>query len=402
MDLTQIIDTAGAITARLIRLDFVGLRRLIKVNSLFNDDVVVTNFSNMDKLAHTITLPTASAIPSVLKSQVFNFKGDFDFGGQKFTLDAYKSARRVTGLLIIKGDTILHEDYLQGTTAADLRIGWSMSKSITAVLLGVLIDRGLIAKECLDYTISDYLPALRNTGYDGVTLGQVMMMTSGVRFNEDYHDYHSDINRMGRVLAVHGSMDDFVATLGRQYEAGRYFHYVSINTHVIGMMIRALCKQPIADLLLEYVLRPLHLESDCKILTDSSGEPFILGGLNMTLRDYARFGKLIMDGGQCMENQLVSSAWLDKITTPHNLAHHPDKVGLPFSKLGYGMHWWHPHNGQVGERFCAGIYGQYIYQHQASNMMIVQTAVDKDFDQGDYQMLLNTIDYMRQLAKAAS
>lgn len=135
-----------------------------------------------------------------------------------------------------------------------------MSKSVTALLLAILIDNSKIPNEALEFEVQDHLPELEGSGYDGARLIDVLNMVCGLLFSEDYIDYHSDINRMGRVIALDGSMDEFAGTLVRRWEPGRYMHYDSVDTHVVGMMIRALSGEKMIDLLNEHVIKPMRFE----------------------------------------------------------------------------------------------------------------------------------------------
>ncbi|MBT0956441.1 serine hydrolase [Alphaproteobacteria bacterium KMM 3653] len=400
MQLSQLADTAGIISARLLRLDFAGIRRLMRVNRLFHPEEIVQNFSHMDKLAETIALPSASPRPSPLPLALRAIPETYEYLGQTHRLADHKTDRNVTAFLVIKGGAVLHEDYRLGTAQDSLRISWSMSKSVTSLLLGALIDHGLIPETALAEGVSDHIPTLKGSGYDGVTLQNVLNMASGVAFNEDYLDYHSDINRMGRILGVGGSMDAFAASLSRQWAPGTYNNYVSIDTHIIGMMIRALTGRAITPLLMEHLLTPLGLESDSTILTDSLGEPFVLGGLNMTTRDYARIALMVLNRGRWNGKQIVSEGWIDRTTCQSAPPPSPQMAARTDGALGYGMQWWLPPEPEEGEVFGVGIYGQYMYIHRAHDVVIAQNAADTRFKEGDGAVNLQTLAMFRQIAKA--
>ncbi len=140
-------------------------------------------------------------------------------------------------------------------------------------------------------------------------------MASGVAFNEDYLDFWSDINRMGRVLALGGSMDGFAAgQTGRRGPPGTAWEYVSIDTHVIGMVIRGATGRSIPDLMQERLFVPLGLDADPYYVTDGNDVAFVLGGLNMTTRDYARLGQLVEQNGEWQGRQVIPADWLAEST----------------------------------------------------------------------------------------
>jgi CubicO group peptidase (beta-lactamase class C family) len=197
-------------------------------------------------------------------------------------------------------------------------------------------------------------------------------MTSGVAFDEDYLDYHSDINRMGRVLALGGTMDGFAAGLeARAAPPGTRWKYVSIDTHALAMALRGATGQPLRALLSERIIAPLGLEAAPYYLVDGEGVAFALGGLNLTTRDYARFGLMVAQMGRFEGRQIVPAGWIAASTRP--------SAPTPEGARRYGLHWWMPADAREGEVFAQGIYGQYLYIDRARGAVIVVTAADRGF-----------------------
>jgi CubicO group peptidase (beta-lactamase class C family) len=335
--------------------------RLLAVNSLFSAEKIVTNFSNMDRLFLTRAVSRGEGPVSVLPK------------GPEVELPVevadWITSRTITSLLVLKDGQIAHESYHQGTGEADLRISWSMAKSMLSALFGIVLAEGKIAS--LDDAVTKYVPDLAGTAYDGATVRDILNMSSGVAFNEDYLDFWSDINRMGRVLALGGSMDGFAAGLTeRDAEPGARWHYVSIDTHVLGMIIRGATGEDIPELLERHILVPLGLEAAPYYLTDGEGVSFVLGGLSMTTRDYARFGQMIAQGGAWQGRQIVPRDWVEVSTWPQA----PGNVG-------YGYQWWIAEGAGPGEVNAQGIYGQYIWIDRTRNIVIVATAADRGFEE---------------------
>jgi len=197
-------------------------------------------------------------------------------------------------------------------------------------------------------------------------------MASGVRFNEDYLDFNSDINKMGRVLALGGSMDQFAASLSvRDRAPGEAWKYVSIDTHVLGMVIRGATGRSIPDLMVEKLLAPLGLEADPVMLIDGKGVAFVLGGLNLRTRDYARMGQLFLQNGMWNGAQIVPADWVAASTANSAPATPPAH--------GYGFQWWLPSDATDGEYFARGIYGQYIYVNQPEGIVVALNSADLAF-----------------------
>jgi len=402
MPLPQALDTARIILSHLVRLDFHGLRRLVRVNTLFDEDKIVWNFSNLDKLFTTLTLPMPGQTVSPLPEAKQDIPETFDVNGGQVRLTDHIKERNLKSLLILHKGALISEQYFQGTKAHDPHISWSMSKSVLSVLLGVLIDRGDIPEEALQYQLSDHLPSLKGSGYDGVTLQNALNMSSGVAFNEDYIDYHSDINRLGRVIGVGGSIDAFAATLGREWEPGTYSHYVSVDTHVIGMMIRALTGREMLDLLSEHVIDPMGFERPGFFLADDFKEAFVLGGLNISSRDYARIGLMALNEGHWNDRQIVSKEWMRRSTVQSAPPPDPKRAAEPDGALGYGFQWWLPPAAMDGEFSALGIYGQYVYVNRHYDTVIVQNAADTKFRTGEGQININTLALFRAIAKAVA
>jgi len=276
--------------------------------------------------------------------------------------------RSVTGLVMLKNGQLVHESYYLGTGPEDLRISWSMAKSLLASLFGILNAEGAFGS--LEDPVVKYAPSLKGSAYDGASIRDVLTMSSGVAFNEDYLDFNSDINKMGRVLALGGSMDAFAAGLkARAAEPGARFHYVSIDTHVIGMVIRGATGKDIPELLEDRILAPLGLEAAPYYLTDGEGVSFVLGGLNLRTRDYARFGQMVLQGGKWQGVQVVPEDWVIAMTSPQA------KDGS-----AYGFQWWIPENPTPGEVMAQGIYGQYIYINPGLGVVIAVNSADRGFE----------------------
>jgi CubicO group peptidase (beta-lactamase class C family) len=350
------------------------ITRLMAVNSLFSEEKIVENFSNMD--AAFLFAPVSRGDgPTV----------DLPYGPESTLsadVDTWIKDRAVTSLLVMKDGAIVYENYFQGTDAADRRISWSMAKSYLSALVGILLEDGQIAS--LDDPVTKYVPALKGGAYDNATLKNVLQMTSGVTFDEDYLDQSSDINRMGRVLALGGKMDDFAADLKETFAApGAGWKYVSIDTHIVGMVVRGATGRSIADLLSEKIITPMGLEQSPYYLTDGVGTAFVLGGLNIITRDYARFGQMFAQNGMWNGQQIVPAAWVAASTAPSA----PKAAG----EIGYGYQWWIPQGAAPGIYMARGIYGQYIYIDTAKNVVIVTTATDRKFrDAGVSAQNINT------------
>ena len=278
--------------------------------------------------------------------------------------------RNVTALVVLSDGQIVHESYHKGTGPEDLRISWSVAKSYLSALFGVILAEGQI--DSLEDPVTKYAPSLAGTAYDGASIRNVLQMSSGVTFNEDYLDFNSDINRMGRVIAMGGTMDGFTRALSDRFTApGSQWQYVSIDTHVLGMVIRGATGRDIADLLSEKIIAPLGYEAAPAYITDGEGTAFVLGGLNIRTRDYARFGQMIAQNGMYGGTPVVPADWIAQSTRP--------SARTAPGALRYGYQWWMPKDPRPGEFFGIGVYGQYIYIDQRRGVVIAMNSADRQF-----------------------
>ena len=377
------------------------IQRLLRVNALFSEKNIIRNFSDMKGMFFYTTIPARSETPLSLPQQPASLPDSFTFRGVTHRTENWKKARSVTSMVVLHNGKITHEEYLQGTSADDLRISWSVAKSFLSATFGIAVDAGVISS--LDDQVVGYVAALKGTAYDGATIRNVLNMSSGVDFNEDYLDYHSDINRMGRVLALGKSMDDFAASLTRRaFTPGTFCKYVSIDTHVLGMVLRQATGRSVPDYMAEKLLRPMGLEADPYFLTDGFGTAFVLGGLNLCTRDYARFGLLCAQDGHLNGQQIVPKDWIRRSTISSAPIPAPDVAATDEGLLGYGYQWWLPPEAEEGEFFAIGIYGQYIYVNRQKNTVIAVNSADRNFMDDDGRITLENLALFRAIAHAAS
>lgn len=338
------------------------IARLMAVNTLFDETRIVENFSHMDRAFLTVPVPRGDGPVSPLPQ------------GEPADLPpevaAWITDRAVTALVVLKDGEIVHESYHLGTMPEDRRISWSVAKSFLSALLGTLVADGTIAD--LDAPVTRYAPMLAGSAYDGATVRNVLQMASGVAFDEDYLDYNSDINRMGREIALGGTLDGFTAALKtRERPPGEAWQYVSIDTHVIGMVIRGATGRDIPSLLSERIVAPLGLEREPYYLADGEGVAFVLGGLNLTTRDDARFAQMIAQDGVWQGTRILPEGWVAESTAPSA----PTTPGA----IGYGYQWWVPVGAGPGQFMARGIYGQYLYIDQPRGVVIASNAADRGF-----------------------
>lgn len=243
----------------------------------------------------------------------------------------------------------------------------SVAKSITATLVGAALHDGSIRS--LDDSVTRYVPRLAGSAYDGVAIRDVLMMASGVRWNETYTDSTSDRRHLleAQLSQVPGSAMTLMASLPRAAAPGTKNTYSTGETQVIGEVVRGAVKRPLAEYLAERVWGPAGMEADGTWWLDSPDGVEIGGsGISATLRDYARFGQFILEDGVAGGTRHIPEGWSREAGSPKAL-----RDGTP---LHYGYLWWPTTTeaGRADSAFMAvGIHGQHVYINPARRIVIV-------------------------------
>lgn len=379
-------------------LYFNKIKKVYQAIHLFDEDKIVNNFLNMDEFtSHKVV--EKSANPFIFpKGKTIELPKSFEYDGQTFQTKKYLDSSATTGLLVLQNDQLVFEEYYLGHQQDNQHISWSVAKSFVSAMLGIAYDRGLIKN--LDSKIDEYLPELKGSGYEGVKIKDILQMSSGVKFNEDYFDQFSDINRYGRTFAWGASQNNFATTLVNEKPPGTYNHYVSIDTHVIGMLLVKITGQSITDFMKENLWDKIGGEFDAYWLNDDTGMEMALGGLNVCLRDYAKLGTLFLHKGNWQGNQIVSEEWVKMSTTPDAPHLIPGKNNPNSAHdMGYGFQWWIP-EGNEGEFLARGIYNQFIYINPTTQTVIVKNSANRNFRDGEnpYGMIHTVMELFRDIA----
>ena len=295
--------------------------------------------------------------------------------GQERDIDAFMQRYRAAGLLILKRGAVVCERYGLGQTPETPWISFSMAKSISSTLVGAAIQDGLIAS--IDEPVVRTVPELRGSAYEGVSIRNVLQMSSGVRWNETYLDPLSDRRQLLALQAAEepGAVLGYLRHLARAAEPGTTFNYNTAETFLLGSILVGAVKRPLSDYLSEKIWQPCGMEADAYWQLESpDGLEFAGSGLSATLRDYARFAALVLADGVVDGNRVLPQGWMAASTsiTPGG-ALEPGKLA-GFEPLGYGYQWW-TFPSPPGRRIFAalGIFGQQIYVDVEEHLVIVLT-----------------------------
>lgn len=398
LTIKKLIAVIVIVLAAVTAFNWDNIVNLNKVITLFDKDKIVHNFVSMNESFPNITIKSNSE-PYYFESATRALPESFEFKGKTVSVKEFLERTTTTALVVLKDETITHESYYLDTKAEDKRISWSVAKSFLSAMVGVAVEQGKI--KSLNDLVTDYAPSLKGSGYDGVTVKNILQMSSGVKFNEDYKDFFSDINRMGRLLALGGSFDEFAASLVAEREQGVYLHYVSIDTHALGMVLRGATGESIVDYFTKHLWNKIHPEADTYFLTDELGEPMVLGGLNMRAIDYLKFGKLYRDNGRWNGEQIIPESWVKASITPDAPHLMPGKRDNSDIDLGYGYQWWLPVDADQ-EFMALGIYDQFIYVDKKSNIVIVKNSANINFTDNNFESGHESAEFFRAVIKSLS
>ncbi len=348
------------------------IRRVLYARTLFTGADQVQNFRRMASIFPVHTLPAAAHPAPFESGSPMSLPETYRYDGQSRSTEQFLKTTDTTGLLVLKDSQVVYEKYWRGVDAGTHWISFSLCKSFVSALVGIAVSEGSI--KSIEDPVTQYLPDLRGSAYDGVRIKDILQMSSGASWNEDYSDPSSDINRFAKTFAFGGSFDAFVKTLKKDRAPGTFNRYNSMDTQVLGMLLRRVTHRSLTDYLSEKLWQPLGMDSGAEWIVDDEGSEFAAGGLNATLRDYARLGELYRRQGLWNGKQLVDANWVKASITPDAPHLQPGVRSSSDSGFGYGLQWWVPDNS--GAFSGIGIYNQFIYVSADRRIVIAKISAN--------------------------
>jgi len=351
-----------------------GAREGYPVKIIARASFLVGALSHYDQFFESRVVRRA-ATPSRLSRAAAEPLVRYRAGVTTHTLDDYIARNPATGLLIARGDTILVERYQYARNDRHRFTSFSMAKTVTAMLIGVAIAEGHIRS--VDDPAAAYVPALADTEYGRTSLRHLLQMSSGVHFSENYSGA-DDASRLFIETVFQdgaGGVEAVKRYNERDWPSGTLFSYASVETQVLGLVLRSAVRRPVADYLHEKIWEPMGAEADATWLIDRTGQEVTFCCLNAVLRDYARLGLLLAHDGSWRGRQLIPAAWIGDATRVRDDQPHL-RPGTARRFIGYGYQVWI----LPGERrmfALLGVYGQAIFVDPASRLVMVHTAAYK-------------------------
>ncbi len=330
---------------------------------MLDGDINTIMFRSMDSLFPTRTVARAGPVWRLPRADhTLNFT--YEFKGTSYTPEQFLDRTYTNAMLVMRDGKIVSEIYRNNTNERTRFIGWSMTKSITAILIGCALNEGRITS--LDDQVTTYLPELKGGGYDGATVRQIMQMRSGVDYEERYDFANPGTAASNHIAALVKNVArfaDVARTVKRAHAPGEVFQYKTLDTAVLGWLVeRVSGGSNVAAYTAQRLWEPLGAESDGFYIMDGQpgiGREFSGAGFNATLRDYARIGQLMLDGGVANGHRIVSEEWVKETT---NSGTSP--------RGSYGLQWW-----LMGEDMAyaaIGLQGQYIYVNPGTRTVVVK------------------------------
>ncbi|WP_054531595.1 serine hydrolase [Erythrobacter sp. SG61-1L] len=337
---------------------------------LLNPDVNSFIFRELDTIFETRPVPHSGEVWDLPKGKAMAMPAD-RFGGGSYDYGQFAERTYTNAMLVIRDGKIVFEDYRNRMEDGSPHIAFSMSKTITSLLVGIALDQGKIGS--LDDPATKYVPQLKGTGYDGVTIRQILQMRSGVAYEERYDfganpSFAGKLHEQAIVLNKMRFADGALETK-RANEPGSTFNYSTLDTMVLGWILEEATGQKLEDYTRANLWGPLGAEADGFWLADGppgAGRALNGMGFNARLRDFGRLGELMLNDGMRGETRVIPEGWMKQATTMLPTGAPADQ-GFP----GYGYQIWQI-DDEPGAYAAVGLAGQFIYVSPATKTVIVK------------------------------
>lgn len=338
---------------------------------MFEPSLNYLTFQHMDRMFATRGVAAGSEVWE-LPSEPVALEGDYTIGDKTMSLTDALEATATNALVVVKGGKVVHETYRNGSDAKTRFLTFSVAKSYVSTLIGLAVADGAI--KSLDDKVTDYLPEMKGTGYDGPTIRDLLRMRSGVDWLEVYQ-FGSDTQLTkvhdNSLVAYRYRWCDYAAN---ESKAGpnapdAVFNYATLDTSVLGCILEKAVGKTGSEYMSEKLWKPAGMESDAYWIMDgpdSVGREFFGAGLAATARDHARFGLMFLNRGMANGKQVVPAEWVREATLP-DAGYEPIAPG---EALGYQYQWW---TFAGSDAYAAmGLHHQFIYVDPANDMVIVK------------------------------
>lgn len=298
--------------------------------------------------------------------------------GESLSFADYLARTYADATLILHQGEIIYEAYHQGMPAHHPHMLWSVTKSVTGLIASQLIHEGVLDP---DAQVTDYIPELKDSGWQGATVQQVLNMTADIDYNEVYGDDNSNVFEYAMAAGMATAPDDFAGpqaltdylpTIGSgPGEHGRDFVYRTVHTEVLGWVVRRASQQSLAQLISERLWQQLGAEHDAYLLLDAKGTEWAGAGLNVTLRDLGRIGELMRNQGKWQGRQIIAAEAVNSITSGADREAFKASGRDYMPGFSYRNKWWISHDAD-SSFYALGVHGQMIHVNPATETVVVR------------------------------
>ena len=347
----------------------------IERTALFSGVPQYENFSQMQHINAVKTMAPSEQPFEFPDGARIELPTTYEVNGETRNVHALLGATHTSALLVLKQGEVRFEQYWLSGGREIQWISMSVAKSFVSALVGIALSEGLIRS--IEDPINHYAPGLDGSAYEGVRIKDVLQMSSGARWNEDYSDSESEIFRLSEATSATGSFANFMASMPGEKEPGTRCMYNSADTQALGMLIAGATGSSLTEYMQAKLYGPLGMESPGYWVTDSVGCEMAYAGLLMTARDFAKLGELYRNHGSWQGQQVVPAAYVEasvQADGPHVQPGGPI-VGDHVFGPGYGYQWWLP-AGDLGDYSAIGVYNQYIYVDPSRDTVIVKLSAN--------------------------
>lgn len=356
----------------------------------FDEENLAHSFQTMYEIQPSTQIPKGEKV-SEFEYELAPMVDSFRFRGETLDTKQFLQETKTSGLLVIADNKIAYEEYLLGSDENTRFSSNSICKSFTSALVGIAIHNGFI--DSVEDSVAKYIPEFSNTEMEKITIKDCLQMSSGINFDET-----TDMSKISMTSMFGKSKMKSITQYGLLHEPGTNRTYSSINTDILGEVVANATGYTLSEYMEEKLWSKIGVEQDA-YWTLSNDKELANGGLHISLRDYARFARLYMNGGVFEGEQLIPSQWIeDSMTTnqPHLKA---PLDGKPYDEFGYGYQWWIP-EGNEQEFMAIGVFGQWIYINPVKEVIIVKTSADPGFEDDDKEK--KTVAFFREITAAVS
>lgn len=363
------------------------IKLLYKSLNSFKDDNLANTFQNIYKIQPTREIKKGDNMYGFGRNEE-GLPVDFNFKSKKFLVEDFLKETKTSGLIVIKDNIIKNESYYLGSDEKTLFASNSMGKSFVSALMGIAISEGYI--ESVNEPIGKYVKEFKNTEIENVPIKACLQMASGLDFDED-----TDMSKYSMRTLLGNPAMKLISKIGIREDPFTSRKYLSINTEILGEILRNATGYTLTEFMEEKLWKKLGVENNA-FWTLSNDKELAMGGLSISLRDYARFARLYLNNGVVNNEEVIQENWIkDSMDISANYSK-PGASNDSYNNIGYGYQWWIP-EGNEGEFLAIGVYSQWIYVNIAKKIIIVKTSADPNFMEKDYE--LKHIEFFRRLSE---